>query len=311
MKRSSPANRETFKIETFKIQTFREDADLSQVVSVQMLKGGVAKTTTAYLLGLFAAQQGLKVLWVDLDQQGNLTHACGVNADEKPVFVDVLEKKTSFEKAVVRLHENLSLFPSNLNNSIVDRVLLNSHRNWSVVVKQALDGVRHQYDLIFIDTAPNLSALNGAVTVASNLVLLPVVPERYSILGAKKHLQDFTELAREFELSNVAKVLVSRYEGRESYARDMFELLEATFRQNLLESFIRQSSMIRSAQGLNPQFLLENTQRARAIAEDVTDVLQEILNLLPIQRKLMSAETLLKASIKARLRTAASLSEIG
>ncbi len=44
-------------------------------------KGGVGKTTSAVNLGAALAQQGKKVLLVDLDAQSNLTSATSIDAD--------------------------------------------------------------------------------------------------------------------------------------------------------------------------------------------------------------------------------------
>ena len=41
-------------------------------------KGGVGKTTTTHNLGVFLARKGKRVLLVDLDAQGNLSDACGL-----------------------------------------------------------------------------------------------------------------------------------------------------------------------------------------------------------------------------------------
>src|SRR5258708_4837076 len=49
------------------------------IVSFQMLKGGVGKTTTAINLGLRANMYGSRVLLIDLDQQANLSFAFGID----------------------------------------------------------------------------------------------------------------------------------------------------------------------------------------------------------------------------------------
>src|SRR5437868_10112019 len=157
-----------------------------KVISVQMLKGGVAKTTSALNIGLGAAQYGARVLFIDMDQQANLTFALGVDideAEEKSVWLDIVEKKATIQQCVMKLTDKIDLIPSNLNNSVLDRVLLNSNRNWSLAVKTPLEQIRKNYDLILIDTAPALSATNTAVTVASDEVILPVNPDRFSYLG--------------------------------------------------------------------------------------------------------------------------------
>ncbi len=130
-----------------------------KVISFQMLKGGVAKTTSALNFGLRAAMYGAKVLFIDLDQQANLSYALGVDAENKPVWVDLVEKKFSIEQATCKIDEGVDLIPSSLNNSVLDRVLLNSNRNWAQAVKNPLKEIRAFYDLVIIDTAPNLSAI--------------------------------------------------------------------------------------------------------------------------------------------------------
>src|SRR3982750_2843801 len=56
-------------------------ATLGRVIAFANQKGGVAKTTTTLNLGVAFAEQGLKVLLVDLDPQGNLTMSPGLNPD--------------------------------------------------------------------------------------------------------------------------------------------------------------------------------------------------------------------------------------
>ena len=55
---------------------------LARVIAFANQKGGVAKTTTTLNLGAALAEQGAKVLAVDLDPQGNLTMSQGWNPDE-------------------------------------------------------------------------------------------------------------------------------------------------------------------------------------------------------------------------------------
>src|SRR2546426_12480566 len=55
---------------------------VARVIAFANQKGGVAKTTTTLNLGVALAEQGLKVLAIDLDPQGNLTMSQGWNPDE-------------------------------------------------------------------------------------------------------------------------------------------------------------------------------------------------------------------------------------
>jgi chromosome partitioning protein len=217
-----------------------------QVISFQMLKGGVAKTTSALNFGLRAAMYGAKVLFVDLDQQANLSFALGVEVDEQPVWVDIVEKKATIEKATIQIDENIDLIPSSLNNSVLDRVLLNANRNWAQAVRAPLKEIKAFYDLIIIDTAPNLSAINTAATCASDLVILPINPDKFSILGLNKHLEDLQDLEGEFDLKLEKRILLTKFDARESASHEILAQCGQNFEDLLLKSYIRTSSEIKN-----------------------------------------------------------------
>ncbi|MCX7977633.1 MAG: ParA family protein [Bdellovibrionaceae bacterium] len=213
-----------------------------KVVSVQMLKGGVAKTTTVLNLGIRAAMYGAKVLFVDLDQQANLSFALGVDGEDKIIWLDIVEKKAKIAEAIVPVSENIDLVPSSLNNSVLDRVLLSSNRNWAQAVRGPLDWVRGKYDLILIDTAPAISAVNTAVTVASDEVIFPVNPDRFSMLGLKKSLDELNEVRKDFDLIVRERILFTRFDKREKASHGFLEYCLDTYPDALMKSYIRTSS---------------------------------------------------------------------
>lgn len=245
-----------------------------QVISFQMLKGGVAKTTTAMNFGLRAAMYGAKVLFIDLDQQANLTFALGENAEDKPVWLDVVEKKVALNQAVIAVDENIDLVPSSLNNSVLERVLINSQRNWMQAVKGPLAEVRNHYDLVIIDTAPALSTTNTAVTLASDVVVLPVNPDRFSMFGLNKHLADLTEIGAEFSHNFEKKVLFTKFDGRESASRELLEQCIDQYGEFLLKNYIRASSEVKNTIGTQKHIF----QAKSAAKEDFDAVTRELLH---------------------------------
>lgn len=218
----------------------------SQIASFQMLKGGVAKTTSCLNIGLRAAMWGCRVLFVDLDQQANLSFALGVEDENAPVWVDLLEKKSTLEQTLVSVDENIDLIPSSLNNSVLDRILLQGNRNWSQSVLAVLKPLQGQYDLILIDTAPNLSALNTSVTCASDLVVLPINPDKFSLIGLKKHLADLASLRSEFALNFQEKILFTKFDARESMSREILSTVADSYATQLMHHFVRTSSDIKN-----------------------------------------------------------------
>lgn len=218
-----------------------------RVVSAQMLKGGVAKTTTVLNLGLRAAMYGARVLYVDLDQQANLSFALGVEDEERPVWIDLVERRALLKDLIVPVGTGLDLVPSNLNNSVLDRTLQSSTRNWAYSVKGPLEAVRDVYDLILIDTAPALSAVNTAVTVASDEVILPVNPDKFAFLGLRKHLDELVALREDFRLGFRERILFTRYDGREKSSRELLQSCIDLFADRLMKSYIRASSDVKNS----------------------------------------------------------------
>lgn len=220
-----------------------------QVISFQMLKGGVAKTTSALNFGLRAAMYGASVLFIDLDQQANLSFALGVEDENSNVWLDIIEKKVPIQDCRISIDENIDLIPSSLNNSVLDRVLLSGSRNWAQAVKQPLKEIQGQYDLVIIDTAPNLSATNTAVTCASDLVVLPINPDKFSLAGLKKHLSDLEDLKKEFELKFQEKILFTKFDSRESSSHGILSQVSETFAEQLMKHYIRTSADIKNTIG--------------------------------------------------------------
>jgi len=246
-----------------------------QVVSFQMLKGGVAKTTSALNFGWRAAMYGARVLFIDLDQQANLTFALGVEDDSLPVWIDIVEKKVSIAQARRQLASGVDLIPSSLNNSVLDRVLLNGNRNWAQAVNGPVKELKAQYDLIIIDTAPNLSAINTAVTCASDLIVLPINPDKFSLLGVRKHLADLTEIKKDFDLEFDSRILFTRFDGRESASKEILGQCIAEFEEILLKNYVRTSTDIKTHVG-GGRSIFSNKSNAK---EDYDLVTKELLGL--------------------------------
>src|SRR6185369_12356302 len=135
---------------------------MARVIAFANQKGGVAKTTTTLNLGVALAEQGLRVLLVDLDPQGNLTMSQGWNPDE----ID----RSMFDVLVHRLPITEIVRQNELDVAVSSIDLAGAE----LAIEKALAPVRENYDWILIDTPPSLGLLTINALVAADGVIVPV-----------------------------------------------------------------------------------------------------------------------------------------
>ena len=89
---------------------------LAKIISVANQKGGVGKTTTTVNLAACLAQQGQRVLIVDIDPQGNATSGLGIDKHQQRVSIyEVLVGEAESPDAVIHTQvQNLDLLPSSI-----------------------------------------------------------------------------------------------------------------------------------------------------------------------------------------------------
>jgi chromosome partitioning protein len=188
--------------------------NMSTVVSLINMKGGVGKTTLAMQLAHSASSMNLRTLVIDLDPQSNLSQALmgpkkyvdHLKAS-KPTVVQIFDGyiPTSSSNGSPQLldvtnvivkkvgywtNSTLDLIPSRLELS---RTLKNPQGKERRLAK-ALAQIQNAYDLVIIDCAPTESILTEAAYFASRYVIVPIKPEFLATIGLpllSRSLQEF------------------------------------------------------------------------------------------------------------------------
>ena len=194
------------------------------ILSVAIEKGGSGKTTAIWGLGEWLQKAGLRVLYVDLDAQGNLSLL--LNADpSKATIYDVIMKKRNANAAVQSTPQGDILQSSPLMGDL-GSVLTGTGREYRL--REALEGLTERYDVILIDTPPSIGIQTICALTASDGVIIPMRADiltlqgMESILGTVGSVQKYTNRSLE-----VLGILVTDWDGRPALSKQIAELIEA------------------------------------------------------------------------------------
>jgi len=247
----------------------------AQVIALANQKGGVAKTTTTLNLGVAFAEQGYKVLLVDLDPQGNLTMSQGLNPDliERSMF-DVLVHRLPIDQVIHKREVDLAV--SSIDLAGAD-MALSSQIGRERALEKGLVPVRDRYDFILIDTPPSLGLLTVNAFVAATGVLVPVQTEYLSLRGLVQ-LENTLAMVRENlnPRASIMGIVPTMFDKRVAHAREADEILRENFGDLVYHTRIRKTVRFAEAPVKGSSILAyEPTGKG---AEMYRDLAKEVLN---------------------------------
>ena len=212
----------------------------AKVIAFANQKGGVAKTTTTLNLAAALAEEGHRVLCIDMDPQGNLTMSQGIDPDTLEVSMfDVLVHDMSIREVIRRREVDVACSSIDLAGAeIAMSMKIGRERS----LDKALREVREDYDFICIDTPPSLGLLTINALTAADKVIVPVQCEYLSMRGLIQ-LQNTLSMIRE-NLNpdvDIAGILPTMVDSRTLHAKEAIEILEENFGDRVFGARIRKT----------------------------------------------------------------------
>ena len=255
-----------------------------KIISIQIVKGGTGKTSLAHSIAIRANLYGIKVLCIDLDQQGNLTQAFRVNPEKIPIMVDIINNNMPIETGIVTITDGLELIPSRIENAVLDSVLMLKRLPLDRVYKEKVDHLKlaRNYDLILIDCPPALGQSVAAASLSSDYIISPVTPEKFSLSGLKVTSQEIESIEQTYKKDIPLKIILNKFDSRTILSHETLSSLikHDLFGPKLFKTYIRTSQEFPNAiaQGTS---IFDQTKNNSA-KEDIDLLTREILGIEPI-----------------------------
>ncbi len=215
----------------------------TRIIAVANQKGGVGKTTTTINLGSSMAEEGNRVLIVDLDPQANATTGVGVDSRdlEQSIYHVLLEHATASEVCRPTDIPNLDFLPSSqaLVGAEIELVAAFSREHR---LKRALAEIVDNYAIVLIDCPPALGLLTVNALVVAGEVLVPIQCEYYALEGLGQLVENVervkAHLNPDLEVSIIALVM---YDARTKLSEQVAAEVRAFFGPKVCRQVIPRS----------------------------------------------------------------------
>lgn len=171
-------------------------------IGISNLKGGVGKTTVAQNLAVCFATMGYKTCILDTDRNQNSISWSGVRDESLP---EILVVGSTDERAI----------------------------------SKAVNKLDETHDFVIIDGTPSLSELTTRIILASDLLVIPILPSAHDIRAIHQFIERYNQ-ALEFREYIPAYFFVNQYQGytvqksiRELLTQFEIPIMETTFRERV------------------------------------------------------------------------------
>ena len=241
-------------------------------------KGGVGKTTTAVNLGAALAEQGQRVLMVDLDPQGALTAYWGLETENSQVTIYqlLLNDSEPATDAIRRVRPRIDVIPADIDLAAAE-IELFSALGRERILKELLTKVQDGYDYVLVDCPPNLGLLTVNALVACHGVIIPLQCEYFAMRGLSMLLDTLHKVKRRLNPQlDIFGILPTLYNSRTRHGKEVLAEVRRMFGERVFDTSIHSS--IRFAEStLARQPILEyapthpGAQAYRALAKEILD----------------------------------------
>jgi len=231
---------------------------MGHIISISNQKGGVGKTTTAINLSASVAAGERTCLLIDCDPQGNATTGLGISrVDLAQGLYDVLIGGMPAREAIVptvlpRLH-----VIGATQNLIGAEVEMTSIDGKEFLLRNAIAGLKDEYDYVFLDCPPSLGFLTVNALVAAESILVPLQCEYYALEGLSQLLTTVRAARRGLNPGlRPPDILLTMYDSRNNLSRQVAEEARGLFKERVFKTVIPRNVRLSEAPSYGKPIIL-------------------------------------------------------
>jgi chromosome partitioning protein len=241
-----------------------------KIVAIANQKGGVGKTTTAVNLGAALAEQGQRILLLDLDPQGNATSALGMQELEAESLYDALLGGAAItDKILPTRLSHLFLIPADLDlaGAEVEIARMSDHLTR---LARTLSVLRtdQTFDFVLLDCPPSLGILMTNALAAADEILTPIQCEYFALEGLVKIVRVVEQVRDSGANPNVeiAGIVMTMFDSRTNLSGQVVAEVRQHFGPRVYETVVPRTVRLSEAPSFGKTILEYDSKGSGAAA---------------------------------------------